>query len=94
MKFGKNAGVNYIASASQSSASQSSASQSSASQGLAQGGNAPKTTSSVSKGSTQGGNAGLKLSETKPKSPKISVASEILGVTMMIGGFLISKYVF
>ncbi len=84
MKFGKNAGVNYIASASQSSASQSSASQ-----GLAQGGNAPKTTSS-----TQGGNAGLKLSETKPKSPKISVASEILGVTMMIGGFLISKYVF
>ena len=89
MKFGKNAGVNYIASASQSSASQSSASQ-----GLAQGGNAPKTTSSVSKGSTQGGNTGLKLSETKPKSPKISVASEILGVTMMIGGFLISKYVF
>ncbi len=89
MKFGKNAGVNYIASASQSSASQSSASQSSASQGLVQGGNAPKTT-----GSTQGGNAGLKLSETKPKSPKISVASEILGVTMMIGGFLISKYVF
>ncbi len=84
MKFGKNAGVNYIASASQSSASQ----------GLAQGGNAPKTTSSVSKGSTQGGNTGLKLSETKPKSPKISVASEILGVTMMIGGFLISKYVF
>ncbi len=89
MKFGKNAGVNYIASASQSSTSQSSASQ-----GLVQGGNAPKTTSSVSKGSTQGGNTGLKLSETKPKSPKISVASEILGVTMMIGGFLISKYVF
>ncbi len=84
MKFGKNAGVNYIASASQSSASQ----------GLAQGGDAPKTTSSVSKGSTQGGNTGLKLSVTKPKSPKISVASEILGVTMMIGGFLISKYVF
>ena len=89
MKFGKNAGVNYIATTSQSSASQSSASQSSASQGLAQGGNAPKTTSS-----TQGGNTGLKLSETKPKSPKISVASEILGITMMIGGFLISKYVF
>ena len=30
----------------------------------------------------------------KPKSPKISVASEILGMTMMVGGFLISKYVF
>ena len=84
MKFGKNAGVNYIATTSQSSASQ----------GLVQGGNTPKTTSSVSMGSTQGGNTRLKLSETKPKSPKISVASEILGVTMMIGGFLISKYVF
>ena len=30
----------------------------------------------------------------KSKSPKISVASEILGVTMMIGGFLISRYIF
>ena len=35
-----------------------------------------------------------KTESPKPKSPKISVASEILGVTMMIGGFLISKYVF
>ncbi len=32
--------------------------------------------------------------ESKPKPPKISVASEILGMTMMVGGFLISKYVF
>ncbi len=30
----------------------------------------------------------------KPKPPKISVASEILGITMMIGGFLISRYIF
>ena len=30
----------------------------------------------------------------KPRPPKISVASEILGMTMMVGGFLISKYVF
>ena len=30
----------------------------------------------------------------KPKTPSTSVASEILGVTMMIGGFLISKYIF
>ena len=30
----------------------------------------------------------------KPKSPKISVASEILGMTMMVGGFLISRYIF
>ncbi len=33
-------------------------------------------------------------SVSKPKSPTISVASEILGMTMMVGGFLISKYVF
>ena len=30
----------------------------------------------------------------KPKTPSVSVASEILGITMMIGGFLISKYIF
>ena len=35
-----------------------------------------------------------KLPKPKPKPPTISVASEILGVTMMVGGFLISKYVF
>ncbi len=31
---------------------------------------------------------------TKPKTPGVNVASEILDVTMMIGGFLISKYIF
>ena len=30
----------------------------------------------------------------KPKTPSVSVASEILGITMMIGGFLISRYIF
>ena len=35
-----------------------------------------------------------KTGSPKPKPPKISVASEILGMTMMVGGFLISKYVF
>ena len=30
----------------------------------------------------------------KPKVPVASVASEILGVTMMVGGFIISKYIF
>ncbi len=30
----------------------------------------------------------------KPKIPRVSVASEILGTTMMIGGFLISRYIF
>ena len=56
--------------------------------------------------STQGGDTGSKSPKTtstqggstravpKPKSPKVSVASEILDVTMMVGGFLISKYVF
>ncbi len=29
-----------------------------------------------------------------PKAPKASVASEILGVTMMVGGLIISKYIF
>ena len=78
MKFGKNADVNYKASASQSST---------------QGGDIPKTANSVSKSSTQGGDT-PKTINPKPKSPKVSVASEILGTTMMVGGFLISKYVF
>ncbi len=78
MKFGKNADVNYKASASQSST---------------QGGDIPKTASSVSKSSTQGGDT-PKTINPKPKSPKVTVASEILGTTMMVGGFLISKYVF
>ncbi len=81
MKFGKNADVNYKASASQSST---------------QGGDTPKTSNSVSESSetpTQGGDT-PKTTNPKPKSPKISVASEILGTTMMVGGFLISKYVF
>ena len=54
----------------------------------------PKT---ESESSTQGGDTRSKSSKTinpKPKSPKVSVASEILGVTMMVGGFLISKYLF
>ncbi len=29
-----------------------------------------------------------------PKTPSVSVASEILGVTMIVGGFLFSKYIF
>ncbi len=34
------------------------------------------------------------ISVSKPKAPIASVASEILGVTMMVGGFLFSKYIF
>ncbi len=91
MRFGKNADVNYKASASQSSTQGGDSSKNTTP-------DTPKTTSSVSKSSTQGGgDTGSESPKTinpKPKSPKISVASEILGVTMMIGGFLISKYIF
>ena len=106
MKFGKNADVNYKVSdpapASQSSTQGGDTSKNttpdtpkttnSESKSSAQGGDTPKTTSTPSVvRPTQGGSA---KAVPKPKSPKISVASEILGVTMMIGGFLISKYVF
>ncbi len=87
MKFGKNAGINYKVS-DPAPASQSST------QGGDTGSKSPKTTSTPSVvRPTQGGST---KAVPKPKSPKISVASEILGVTMMItvGGFLISKYVF
>ena len=100
MKFGKNADVNYKAPASQSSTQggdttldtpKTSNSESENPKTSTQGGNtvseSPKTTSTPSI---------VRPTQVvpKPKSPKISVASEILGVTMMIGGFLISKYVF
>ncbi len=97
MKFGKNAEVNYKVPKTESESS-------------TQGGDTtpdtPKTANSESKSSTQGGDTGSKSPKTtstqggstravpKPKSPKVSVASEILGVTMMVGGFLISKYLF
>ncbi len=97
MKFGKNADVNYKVS-DPAPASQSSETN------PTQGGDTPKTSNSVSKSSetpTQGGDSSKnttpdtpKTINPKPKSPKISVASEILGVTMMVGGFLISKYIF
>ena len=102
MKFGKNADVNYKVSdpapASQSSTQggDTPKTTNSESKSSAQGGNtgseSPKTTSTPNVvRPTQGGSV---KAVPKPKSPKISVASEILGVTMMIGGFLISKYVF
>ena len=101
MKFGKNVDVNYKAPASQSSTQggdtpKTSNSVSKSSETPTQGGNtgseSPKTTSTPSVvRPTQGGSA---KAVPKPKSPKISVASEILGTTMMIGGFLISKYIF
>ncbi len=97
MKFGKNADVNYKAPASQSSTQGGDSSENTTP-------DTPKTSNSVSKSSetpTQGGDSSKnttpdtpKTINPKPKSPKISVASEILGATMMVGGFLISKYVF
>ncbi len=102
MKFGKNADVNYKVSdptpASQSSTQggDTPKTTNSESKSSTQGGNtgseSPMTTSTPSVvRPTQGGST---RAAPKPKSPKISVTSEILGVTMMIGGFLISKYIF
>ncbi len=98
MKFGKNTDVNYKAPASQSSTQggDTPKTTNSESKSSTQGGNtgskSPKTTSTPSVvRPTQGGST---RAVPKPKSPKISVASEILGVTMMVGGFLISKYIF
>ena len=74
MKFGKNTGVNYKASKSETDSTTPKTKT-----GSTQGDNIPKTKEGVT---------------SEPKSPKVSVASEILGTTMMVGGFLISKYVF
>ncbi len=84
MKFGKNTGVNYKTPKPTPT----------------QGGDTPKTANSMSESpkTTNSLSKSPKTTSTqgvpKPKSPKVSVASEILGRTMMVGGFLISKYVF
>ncbi len=92
MKFGKNADVNHKASASQSIPKTASSVSKTPTQGGDTGSKSSKTTSTPSVvRPTQGGST---RAVPKPKSPKISVVSEILGVTMMVGGFLISKYVF
>ena len=80
MKFGKNTGVNYKAPI------------------------VTTTTQANPKLKTQGSDpasasqASIVTSKTtqvnKPKIPSISVASEILGITMIMGGFLFSKYIF
>ncbi len=85
MKFGKNTDVNYKAPEESKLT--------------------PMTTQEVPKTETlprttkPKANTPITLSKTsivsaKPKTPRMSVASEILGVTMMIGGFLISRYIF
>ena len=58
---------------------------------------APGTTTQVTPKTTQVTPKSTQVTPnktTQAKIPKISVASEILGITMMIGGFLISRYIF
>ncbi len=92
MKFGKNADVNYKAPASQSSTQGGDITKTDPTP-TSQSSKTPTQESKSSETPTQGGDT-PKTTNPKPKSPKISVASEILGVTMMVGGFLVSKYVF
>ena len=90
MRFGKNADVNYKAPKSKTDSTTPKTKT-----GSTQGGGIPKTASSTSKSSETSTQVGVtpKTTNPKPKSQKISVASEILGVTMMVIGFLFSKYV-
>ncbi len=80
MKFGKNTGVNYKAPIVTTTPQ--------ANPKLKTQGSDPASASQAS----------IVTSKTtqvnKPKIPSISVASEILGITMIMGGFLFSKYIF
>ncbi len=97
MKFGENTGTNYkapiIVPNTKTQGDANSVSESPKTTPT-QGGNtvskSPKTTT------TQENRVlpAVSVVTPKPKSPKASVASEILGVTMMVGGFLFSKYIF
>ncbi len=82
MKFGKNTDVNYKAHIVTTTTQASPKLKTQVNPKTTQ--VTPKTTLVTSK-TTQA---------NKPKIPSISVASEILGATMMIGGFLFSKCIF
>ena len=77
MKFGKNTGVNYKAPIIIPKTT-------------TQASPKPKTKTQVTPKTAQ---TNANISVSKPKAPVASVASEILGVTMMVGGFLFSKYI-
>ncbi len=91
MKFGKNTSVNYKAPIIIPKTTDPASS-------------TPKTKTQVIPKTTQGSEASIvtpkttqtnaNVSVSKPKASIASVASEILGVTMMVGGFLFSKYIF
>ncbi len=91
MKFGKNTSVNYKAPIIIPKTTDPPSS-------------TPKIKTQVIPKTTQGSKASIvtpkttqmnaNVSVSKPKASIASVASEILGVTMMVGGFLFSKYIF
>ncbi len=91
MKFGKNTSVNYKAPIIIPKTTDPASS-------------TPKTKTQVIPKTTQGSEASIvtpkttqtnaNVSVSKPKASIASVASEILGVTMMVGGFLFFKYIF
>ena len=82
MKFGKNTGVNYKA-------------PTETTQEVTKTITPSKTTQvNPSPKVTQSSVSVVSKAKQKPKTPSVSVASEILGVTMIVGGFLFSKYIF
>ncbi len=87
MKFGKNTGVNYKAPAEVTPSKTTQVNPKTTQVN-------PKTTQVTSKSTQVTSKTTQVTSKTTPKTPSVSVASEILGVTMMIGGFLISRYIF
>ncbi len=96
MKFGENTGINYKAPIIiPSDATQTNRVGDATPKTKTQGSEAsivtPKTKTQVTPKTTQ---TNANVSVSKPKAPIASVASEILGVTMMVGGFLFSKYIF
>ena len=82
MKFGKNTDVNYKAPIVTTTTQVTAKPKTQVTPKTTQAN--PKTTQVTPK-TTQANN---------PKTPSVSVASEILGVTMIVGGFLFSKYIF
>ncbi len=93
MKFGENTGVNYKAPNTVNGIDPT-PTNADATQTNRVGDATPKTTRESVVPTPKPTQTNANVSVSKPKVPIASVASEILGVTMMVGGFLFSKYIF
>ncbi len=90
MKFGKNTNVNYKAPSTKATPTEVRTSSQTLTEGRTSS-QTPTEKSSLPKPKPKQPTQAIR--QPKPTQPTLTLASEVLGVTTIIGGFLISKYI-